>query len=82
MGYGGTLTGFHIHVDAELKQLLGIPPEVLIAASITLGKPAGNHGPVRRAPMGELVHSDTWDVPAAWAVDPPGTRHTQRGPRA
>lgn len=79
LGYGGTLTGFHSLVDAELKQLLGIPPEVFIAASVTLGKPAGSHGPVRRAPMGDLVHGDTWGEPAPWAVDPPGTRHTRHG---
>jgi nitroreductase len=78
LGYGGVLTGFHALVDTELKELLGIPPEVFIAASVTLGRPLGAHGPVRRAPMGELVHGDTWGEAPAWAVDPPGTRHTVR----
>ena len=80
LGYGGVLTGFHAFVDTELKQLLGIPEEVLIAASITLGRPAGSHGPVRRAPMDALVYGDTWGRAPSWAVDPPGTRHTGRGP--
>jgi nitroreductase len=78
LGYGGVLTGFHAFVDAELKALLGIPEEVFIAASITLGRPEGSHGPVRRSPMSELVYGDTWGAPAPWAVDPPGTRHTAR----
>lgn len=78
LGYGGVLTGFHAFVDKELKELLGIPPEVFIAASITLGRPQGSHGPVRRVPMGELVYGDTWGEAAGFAVDPPGTRHTSR----
>lgn len=80
LGYGGVLTGFHAFVDTELKQLLGIPEDVLIAASITLGRPAGSHGPVRRAPMDALVYGDTWGMAPSWAVEPPGTRHTGRGP--
>ena len=80
MGYGGVLTGFHASVDAELKQLLGIPADVLIAASVTIGRPVGSHGPVRRAPLPELVYGDEWGTAPAWAVDPPGTRHTSRGP--
>ena len=28
--------------------------------------------------MGELVYGDTWGEPAAFADDPPGTRHTSR----
>ena len=82
LGYGGTLTGFHGLVDGELKELLGITPEVFIAASITLGRPAGNHGPVRRGPIDGVVFGDSWGVPATWAIDPPGTRHTRRGPSA
>jgi nitroreductase len=78
LGYGGVITGFHALVDRELKELLSIPPEVFIAAAVTIGRPAGSHGPVRRAPMSELVHGDEWGVAPAWAVDPPGTRHTAR----
>ena len=57
LGYGGVITGFHGLVDTELKALLSIPEEVFIACTLTLGKPAGNHGPVRRRPMRELVLS-------------------------
>ena len=54
-GYGGVLTGFHGFVDSELRDLLQIPENAFIAASITLGKPEGAHGPVRRVPMKELI---------------------------
>ena len=67
-------------MEDQLKPLLGIPEEVFIACTLTLGKPQGGHGPVRRRPMGELVFGDTWDEPAAWAQDPPGTRYTKAGP--
>lgn len=77
-GYGGVITGFHSFVESELRQLLNIPDGTLIAASITLGKPAGNHGPVRRVPMNELVFENTWGEAPDWAIDPPGTAFTSR----
>ena len=80
LGYGGVLTGWNALVDRELHELLGIPDEVFIAGTITLGKPQGGHGPVRRRPLAELVYEDAWGESPAWAVDPPGTRHTQAGP--
>jgi nitroreductase len=80
LGYGGVLTIWHQFVESELKATLDIPDDVIIGATITLGRPAGNHGPVRRRPLGELVYEDSWEAPAPWAVDPPGTRHTSAGP--
>jgi nitroreductase len=76
LGYGGALTGFHSLVEKELCALLHIPDGVHISACITLGKPAGSHGPVRRRPMDQLVFSDRWEQAPAWAIDPPGTQHT------
>jgi nitroreductase len=80
LGYGGVLTGWHMGAEAELRELLGIPEEVFMAGTITLGRPEGGHGPVRRRPLSELVYLDGWGAPAEWAVDPPGTRHTAAGP--
>lgn len=80
IGLGGVLTQWHRPVEAELRALLGVPEGVAMAATITLGRPAGNHGPVRRRPIRELVFEDVWDQQAPWAVDPPGTRFTQAGP--
>lgn len=73
LGYGGVLTGFQAYVESELRELLKIPDSVFLAATITLGKPVGAHGPVRRRPMNELVFGDTWAVAPRWAQDPPGT---------
>ncbi|MGH9273868.1 MAG: nitroreductase family protein [Acidimicrobiales bacterium] len=80
LGYGGVITIWHAFVEAELRELLRLPEDVVIAATIPLGKPAGRHGPVRRRPVSELVYEDRWDAPAAWAVDPEGTRFTAAGP--
>ncbi|MEU6745928.1 nitroreductase family protein [Spirillospora sp. NPDC046719] len=81
LGYGGVMTGFHRPVEPELRELLGIPEETLIAATISLGRPAGAHGPVRRRPLRELVFADRWGESPDWALDPPGARHTAAGPR-
>ena len=80
LGYGGVLTGWHGVVEPELRALLGVPDEIFIAATITLGRPEGNHGPVRRRPLGEFVFADSWGIPAPWAVDPPDAQYTQAGP--
>ena len=67
-------------MESELKTLLGVPEEVFLAATITIGKPAGHHGPVRRRPLGELVYGETWGDAPEWAIDPPGAAHTAAGP--
>lgn len=80
LGYGGAFNGFNQMVDAELRALLGVPEGTAIAGTITLGKPAGRHGPVRRRPIAELVYEDGWGTAPVWAVDPPGTQFTSAGP--
>jgi nitroreductase len=80
LGYGGVMTGWHHAVEPRLRALLAIPDEVEIAATITLGRPEGRHGPVRRRPLGELVFSEHWGETPSWAVDPPGAAHTAAGP--
>jgi nitroreductase len=76
LGYGGALTMWHLGVEDELRGLLSIPDDVALSACITLGRPEGRHGPVRRRPVQELVFDDEWGRGAPWAVDPPGTAHT------
>ena len=80
LGYGGVMTGWHHAVEAELRKLLAIPDGASIFATITLGRPVGGHGPVRRRPLSELVYGETWGSAPEWAVDPPGTAHTAAGP--
>ena len=80
LGYGGVVTMWHAAVEPQLRALLQIPDDVFLAATVTLGKPAGNHGPVRRRPLDHFVYDGVWGQSPAWAVDPPGTRHTSAGP--
>jgi nitroreductase len=82
LGYGGVMSIWNLFVDTELHALLGIPDDVFVSATITLGRPRGSHGPVRRRPLDELVFLDRWGSPAPFAVDPPGARHTAAGPSA
>jgi len=85
-GLGGVITMWHGSVEAELREVLGIPGPgapgvgehgVSIAATIPIGHPEGKHGPVRRRPLAEVVYDDRWESTATWAVDPPGTRFTR-----
>jgi nitroreductase len=80
LGLGGVLTQLQFLVEPELRRILGVPDDVALHATITLGHPAGGHGPVRRRPLSELVYENAWGQAAPWAVDPPGTRYTQAGP--
>jgi nitroreductase len=80
IGLGGVLTQIQGLAERELRAALGIPDDVGLHGTITLGHPEGQHGPVRRRPMGELVFEDWWGEAPAWAVDPPGTRFTSAGP--
>ena len=80
LGYGGVLSMWHSFVEDELRTVLAIPDEVVIAATITLGVPEGRHGPVRRLPLREVVYDDEWGGGAPWALDPPDTRFSRAGP--
>jgi nitroreductase len=80
LGYGGVMTGWHFAAETELRALLAIPEHVELVATITLGRPEGRHGPVRRRPLPELVFGDRWGEAPAWAVDPHGVAHTSAGP--
>jgi nitroreductase len=80
LGYGGVLTMWHFLVEAQLREVLGIPAEVGLAATIALGRPEGHHGPVRRRPLSDLVYEDRWGQAAPWATDPAGTRFVTKDP--
>ena len=80
IGLGGVLTQIQMFAEPQIREALAIPEGVGIHATITLGHPAGGHGPVRRRPLDELVYEDAWDNPTTWAIDPEGTRFTTAGP--
>ncbi len=73
LGYGGVMSLWHRSVEDELRAVLGMPADVVIAATLTLGVPEGRHGPLRRLPLRDVVYDDTWGAGAPWAVDPPDT---------
>ncbi len=81
LGYGGVLTQWHHQAEPDLRSVLEIPDDVVIAGVVALGRPEGRHGPVRRRPVDQLVYDGGWDRPAPWAAEPPGTRHTGGPPR-
>lgn len=66
LGYGGALTMWHLGVEDQLRELLDIGDHVALSACITLGVPAGHHGPVQRKPIEDLVFDDAWGRPAPW----------------
>ncbi|MGI9576757.1 MAG: nitroreductase family protein [Microthrixaceae bacterium] len=77
LGYGATIMTWHRAVEGELRQILDIPDEAFLAATITMGVPVGRQGPVRRMPMEAFVHDGRWGAEADWLGEPPGTQHTR-----
>lgn len=71
IGYGGALTMWHLEVEDDLRRILAIPDHVALSACITLGRPAGRHGPLRRKPLAEVTFDDRWGERAGWATDGP-----------
>jgi nitroreductase len=60
LGIGSCLTTIHRYRDAQVKELLGIPPHVETAALIPLGYPLGKFGRPPRRPLGEVAFADRW----------------------
>jgi nitroreductase len=60
LGLGATLTTFHMVAEPTVREVLEIPVEVRIAATIPVGWPAAKFGPVRRRPLGEVIHRNGW----------------------
>lgn len=65
-GYGGALTMWHLMVEDELRDTLDIPEHVALSACITLGVPAGRHGPLKRKPVREVTYVDRWGAHPDW----------------
>jgi nitroreductase len=80
LGYGACFSGWHRYGEQALRELLGIPEQVVLSLTITLGKPAGRHGPLRRLPVKQLVYEESWEEPASFVSDPPGSRLTRPRP--
>ena len=60
-GLGCVLTTLLCQREAQVKALLGIPPEWGTCAAVPLGYPASRgHGPLSRRPVEKLAFSDRW----------------------
>ena len=62
LGLGTALTTVHSMFESDIKDLLGIPPNVQTAALIPLGYPSPEErfGGSRRRPVAEVTHFDRW----------------------
>ena len=60
LGLGTVLTTLHRAADTVIRDTLGIPDHIRIAATIPIGYPAANFGPVKRRPVADFVHRNRW----------------------
>jgi nitroreductase len=63
LGLGATLTTRHLQYEKEVEAILGLPPGVHSYAILPIGYPMGRFGPVRRAPLSDIVYLDRWGQP-------------------
>ena len=64
------MSGFESSLGAELQALVAdavIPEGCHTYSFLPIGFPRGKFGPVRRAPLPEVVVDDVWDKPWAGA---------------
>ena len=60
LGLGTALTTLHKLHEADVKQLLGIPDDVVTMALIPVGRPKGQFGRPNRLPVEKVVYWDGW----------------------
>lgn len=63
-GFGGTITTLAVAEEPKLRDLLGIPPHVAVAAVIPLGRPARRLTRLTRKPVAEFAMLERWGGPA------------------
>lgn len=69
-GLGACLTSWASYAgEPLLRAAVGVPDGWLLAGHIVVGWPKGNHGPLRRRPLADLVNLDRWDAPATAILD-------------
>jgi nitroreductase len=60
LGLGATLTTLHLRFETETEAALGLPPDVHSYALLLIGYAMGRFGPVRRAPLSDVVYENRW----------------------
>lgn len=72
-GLGGVVTTMAVREEPAVRELLGIPDELAVAAVIALGRPVHQPTRLRREPVGSFATVDRYDGPAFhWPGDDPG----------
>ncbi|HEY6531951.1 MAG TPA: nitroreductase family protein [Acidimicrobiales bacterium] len=61
-GLGACLTSWASYGGEQLlREAVGVPDDWLLAGHVVVGWPRGNHGPVRRRAVADVVSFDRWD---------------------
>ncbi len=60
-GFGGVITTIAVAEEPKLRDLLGIPPHVAVAAVVPLGRPVRQLTKLRRKPVAEIAVRERWD---------------------
>lgn len=60
MGIGTAFTTFHMTAADLIRERIGIPADVHLCVSIAAGYPDRKFKPVRRKPIGEVMHLNRW----------------------
>ena len=60
LGLGSTFATWQTLAEPELREMLDIPDDVFIGATIPVGYPDRRFGPVARKPVAEVLHEDGW----------------------
>ena len=61
LGLGSVFTTLHRTAEATVREVLGLPDHIKIAATIPLGWPDAKFGPVKRRPVEDFVHRNGWE---------------------
>ena len=60
LGLGTTFTTFHMFIESDLRELLGIPTEIKLGVMIPIGWPQNDFVKVKRQPISKVIHWDKW----------------------
>jgi nitroreductase len=60
LGLGAVFSMLHVAAPAQIRQILGVPPEIRIAVMLAVGWPARAFGPMNRKPLAEVLRHDHW----------------------
>ena len=60
LGLGTTFTTFHMFMENELRELLGIPEGIKFGVMIPIGWPQNDFVKVKRKPIASVIHWDQW----------------------